>query len=322
MSRCGMRALGLVCLLVTSFGCGTPAPSAPSAIAPPIIAPAPAVTTLETGSLEAPSPTAARVEVTGDALRVAGQPVLVLHDGRIAAADVRGGEHGFAVDAITRAVEAAAPGSVVIAIAPTAPYQTLARVLYSAGMAERADFELEVELGGQRRVVPVHLPTLDASEEAARAADVARLALGALGDEAAEAPAVIERSLTLQLHAGGPTVSATDPACTGVTSATLVACLTAIRAARPELGRVILAPDLDVPSSEVIRTLATVRGTRRGAALRRRRARRRDLNLSAPRSSHDPARRRAKAGRRRPRSRSQASRRRAAGPRRSAADRS
>lgn len=255
-----------------SLACGSPEPAPPVSATPEPAAPAAPsapttlVPTIDVGELEPLSARASMVTVTRDALRV-GDLTLALAEGRIAASDVRGGEHGYAVDAITRALSGD-PGRVALAIEPSVPYETLARVLYSAGQASRTTFELEVEQGGRRGMVPIALPSLGAdalraeAEASALAAEAALdLANGAIAPTSpAPAAPPAPSSVRITLRASGLSVDApSEPTCTALTAATLGACLRALRA-RPELRRVVLLIARDVRTSEVARTLGIVRG--------------------------------------------------------------
>src|SRR5688500_5768887 len=155
------RVIGSILVAATAFGCGTTtSPATPPPAPEPAETPGPSVPTLAAGWTEA-DPGTTPLVVTPDHIALGeSAPILRLTAGAVAAADVRGGEHGFLVPPVQEAVGAITPSSTAITIAvdPAVPYQTVTRVVYSAGQASRSTMHFAVRVGGARRVVPVELP--------------------------------------------------------------------------------------------------------------------------------------------------------------------
>ena len=160
-----MQRASLVALLALA-ACGNasaPTPSAPPP--PPPTPPPPAVPVLEGAWLEPLAGGTPTLVVSTSAVTLEGATLARMEAGRIAAADVRGGESGYLVPAILDALQARAEdgSALTLMIDPATPYRTVARVVYSAGQANRTQLTFVVQQGGERGGVPIVLPTFEAT---------------------------------------------------------------------------------------------------------------------------------------------------------------
>ena len=183
-------------------------------------------------------------------------PLLPLVNGRVAAANLRGGEHAFLMPAVQTMVRPGAGVDVALTIAvdPSIPYLTVARVLYSAGQAERSSMQFVVRRGELRGALPLSLPRFGGSTPQITI-ELTQHEITLHGPDGRFAPGCVEIATT-----PGPTLARTGPD----SWVALSRCLAALHAGSPDDDAILLAADGDLPFGDVAQAFALARGIETG----------------------------------------------------------
>ncbi len=270
-----MRGLVLALAAALANGCG--------AAEPPPSTPAPVLALVELGSDASTSepPPGAPLVFTPSAVRCGeGPPLLALERGRFLEADVRGGEHGYLVEALTPSVATTDGAPLALAFDPSIPYQTVARAIYTAGQAGTVNILFLVRNGERVAALPIVLPHISTGDPSSQAlADV--LVGGAVGPVVdAPAPAPLALGLALAIEPAGIVVrgsggrlapgcetmdtgpAPTVPARAGAPDLeALRACLRRVKRAFPEETNVIVLAAPAIPFEQLARVIGAARGT-------------------------------------------------------------
>ncbi|WP_236515365.1 hypothetical protein [Sandaracinus amylolyticus] len=200
---------------------------------------------------------AALVVTMRDVSLGAAPPLLALSDGRFSPSDIQGGENGHLATRILDALAAERGGhrTLTLSIEPEVPFATVARVVYSAGQANRSHLRFAVRRGAEFGVLTIVLPPLSGSgvlspvTSATVFAEGVIVARGELRYDGT-CEGVSGRAVAAGRTAAGPDFLA------------VTRCLSRLRAAFPrDPSTLIVSADPDIPFGELASLIAVSRGS-------------------------------------------------------------
>lgn len=261
-----------------ALACGGEEPPAPS---PPPAAPALVLAEVGADATTMEPPPGAPLVFTPSAVRRGdGPPLLALERGRFPPSAVRGGEHGYLVEALSPAVATTEGEALALAFDPSIPYATVTRAIYTAGQAGTVNIVFLVQSGGRLGALPIVIPRLGAEPPSTPSlADV--LAGGAVGPFDEEpAPPAVGLDLALSIEPGGIGVRGSGgwlaPGCETMRSSSapavparagapdleaLRACLRRVKRELPGETNVIVQAEPAIPFEQLARVIGAARGT-------------------------------------------------------------